>query len=262
MLSYKKAEVFFFVLKLLIFTSLLSGLAKAYYLVHPQRGVSAQVETLLDGIEIKNGRLDVKRDVPYVAPRAMAVSVMDRLVGFSNFFQEVPDTFLVVDTRAVDEWSSKPKPQILLKTSAVVFDWGILKKEMPYETILGSRKDFSFSAASVREFLLSRYYQLLGSFIYLNLLFESSMILLTVFFLSISAFLFRADKIKGIGYFIKIACFSITPVLVGTSLVALSGVRADWTLHIFIIISTIVMFRAMVYTSARALSEEKKKSLE
>lgn len=261
-LSFKKAQVFFFVLKLLIFTSLVSGLAKSYYLVHPQRGISTQVETLLNGIEIKDGRLEVNRDVPYVAPKEMAVSVVNRLVGFSNLLEEVPDTFLVVDTREADEWSTKPKPQILLKSSHVIFDWGVLKKEVPYQDFLGSRKDFSFSADGVREFLRSRYYTLLGSFVYTNLLFGSSMTLLTIFFLSLSAYMFRADKMKGIGYYIKIACFSITPVLVGTSLVAVSGVRADWTLHIFIIISTVVMFRAMAYTSARALSEEKKKSLE
>jgi hypothetical protein len=42
------------------------------------------------------------------------------------------------------------------------------------------------------------------------------------------------------------AIFSVTPITIGTILIALSGVKLNWTWHILIFLSTLVMFRAML----------------
>ncbi|MFP4162353.1 MAG: DUF1189 family protein [Chitinispirillaceae bacterium] len=261
-LHFKKTRIVFFIVKLLIFTSLLSGLAKTYYLTHPQRGISAQVEALFSGIEIENGRLYVNRAVPYVAPKELVASVMDRLVGVPNLFQQLPDTFLVVDTRADSEWRIESNPQIIMRNESVLVDMKTSQAVIPYEQILGGKKDFAFTASKIQDFFNSYFSGLVVHFVFWNLFFGASSVVLSVFFLSLAAYLFRADKLKRFSHFLKLACFSISPILVGTSLVALSGVRAEWTWHFFIIISTVVMFRAMAYTSARERSEEKKKGLE
>jgi len=78
-----------------------------------------------------------------------------------------------------------------------------------------------------------------------------------VFFLSFAAFVFRVDRARGYWYFVRLASYAISPVVLGAALVSLSGVSADWTWHVFIIISTILMFRAMMQTSSDGAQEEK-----
>jgi hypothetical protein len=84
---------------------------------------------------------------------------------------------------------------------------------------------------------------------------------MSVFFLSIAAYLFSFDKTKKYGYFLKIACFSISPVMIGSALVAVSGVSAEWAWYIFVILSTMLMFRAMAHASIKAPAPDEKKEV-
>jgi len=237
-------RVVLFTVKLLVLTSLITGFSKAYYFVNPERGVAALVGTLFGDMEIRDGRLLTDREPPYTISGNALAALMDRLAGHSSFFDRMPDNFILVDTRKPPEPHSigPTAPAIVLKAATVEFV--NMRMEVPYEALVG-KKNLKFTTAAVQEYLNANWGYVAAHFIIINLFFGFFSITITAAFLSLAAYIFSADRSNGYGYFLRLACYAVTPVTLGTALVSLSGVSAEWTWHVFIIISTILMFRAM-----------------
>jgi len=254
-----RGRVLLFMAALLLLTSVVAGLAKAFYFVHPERGVAALAGSLFGGMEIRDGRLLTDREPPYSISGSSLAALMDRLAGgYPRFFdtERMPDNFLVVDTRTPPApYAMGPSaPAIVLKETAV--DFVNMRVEIPYAALFG-RKNMQFTASAVQEYLNAGRGYAAAHFIILSLFSGFFSITLSAAFLSLAAYIFTTDRSNGYGYFLRLACYSVTPVTLGAALVSLSGVSADWTWHVFIIISTILMFRAMANSSLDKASGEK-----
>jgi len=197
-------------------------------------------------MEIRDGRLKTERETPFEMPKGLTGALLDNLAGFRVFLQ-VPDNFLVVDTRNPIPGDDKVTgaAKVLLKESSVLFK--DMRIEMPYELLVG--KDFEFTAAAVQEFLHRNMLSFMLNFFILSFFMTLFTVLICVLVLSAAAYLSSFNREKKFGYFLKIACFSISPVMIGSALVAVSGVSAEWAWFIFIILSTMLMFRAMAHAS-------------
>lgn len=237
-------RVALFMIKLLILTSLITGFAKAYYFVHSERGIAALVGTLFGDMEIRDGRLITGRETPYTISGNTLAALMDRLAGYTRFFDRLPDNFIVVDTRTPPEphGTGQSAPAIVLKKTTAEFV--NMRLEVPYEALIG-KKNLKFTTSAVQEYLNAVRGYVAVHFIIISLFMGFFSITLSAAFLSLAAYVFTADRSNGYGYFLRIACYSITPVTLGAALVSLSGVSAEWTWHVFIVISTIIMFRAL-----------------
>jgi ABC-type glycerol-3-phosphate transport system permease component len=248
--------VVMFLLKLLLLTALVSGIFKTYYLIHAQRGITPVVSTMFGEMEIRNGELITKRETPFALSEDLTGTLLDRLAGFT-VFRRVPENFLVVDTKNSQGGDEKivKASKVLLKESSVLFK--DMRMEVPYELLVG--KNFDFTVSEVQSFLQRNALSFVINFFVLSFFFTLSTVLLSAFFLSLAAYLFSIDKTKRYGYFIRITCFSITPVMIGSALVAASGVSAEWAWYIFIVLSTMIMFRGMMHASNNmpSVSDEK-----
>jgi hypothetical protein len=239
-----RGRVFFFFFKLLLFTALIMGFSKTYYLVHSERGIAPLVNAMFGEMEIKDGRLVTEFEQPYAVPSGLTAELMNRLVGYSGFFGRLPDNFLVVDTRTppTEYKFALTGPAILLKESAV--DLRRMEMELPYKFFI-SVSDFKFPVAAVQEFLNRNFASFALNFFLISLFFGFFTMTLSVFFLSLASYVFTLDRSGGYRRFVRLACYAITPVMLGNAFVAASGVSAEWTWHVFIVISTLLMFRAM-----------------
>ncbi len=279
-IHHSKLRVILFLVKLLILTALVSGFAQAYYLIHPMRGVAPLMEVLLKGLEVKDGHLYTDREDPRLIPTDLALSVINRFMKYPA--AEVKDTFLMVDARETPAAENAFTSPIMLQDTCISFNhiqvlpvYVFLNSisdnpslslrlpvKIPYRSIVGKHNTISFDAATVQNLLVGKLPVLLINFIFISFSYCISTVFLSIFFLTLAAFIFRVDRMRSFGFFAKLACYSITPVLVGMCLVAISGVSADWTWHVFIVISTVIMFRAMVVASAEMKAQEKTDNLE
>ncbi len=207
-------------------------------------------------MEIKDGRLVTNRETPYTISGNALAAFMDRLAGYPRFFDRMPDNFLVVDTRTPPEprKAGSAAPAIVLKKATV--DFVNMRMEIPYEALVGKR-NLKFTTPAVQEYLNANKGYVAAHFFIISLFFGFFSITLTAAFLSLAAYIFSTDRSSGYPYFLRLACYSVTPVTLGTALVSMSGVSAEWTWHIFIVISTIIMFRAMANSTLDKASGEK-----
>jgi hypothetical protein len=247
-----------FMVKLLILTSLAAGIAKAYYFVHPERGVAALVGTLFGGMEIRDGRLLTDRAPPYTLSGDALTAFLDRLAGYhyQRIVNRLPDNFIVVDTRTPPEpcSMSAPAPAVVLRKATV--ELVNMRIEAPYAAFIG-KNNLKFTTQSVQEYLNANRGYVAVHFIIISLFFGFFSITVSAAFLSLAAYVFSADRSGGYGRFLRLACYSATPVTLGAALVSISGVSAEWTWHVFIVISTLLMFRAMANSTLDKASGEK-----
>ncbi|MDR2578771.1 MAG: DUF1189 domain-containing protein [Chitinispirillales bacterium] len=250
-----RGRVVMFMLKLLVLTALVTGVSKTYYLLHSERGVAPLISAVFSGMEIVDGRLVTELEQPYDMSGVMPAELLGRLMGYPHLFERTPKNFLVVDTRTPPvAYEGADAPHVLLGETSVEFR--VVRMEIPYKNITGS-ENFQFTASAVQGVLNRNAVSFALQFFMGALFFGFFTMMISAFFLSLAAYIFAIDRRGGYGRFARLASYAITPVMLGSALVAVSGVSAEWTWHVFIIISTIIMFRAMTRLSLDKTSEEK-----
>lgn len=248
--SFPRKTVVLYFIKLLFFTVLITGLAHTYYLLHPQRGISSKIEQLFSGMEINEGVLIPNRATPYFPPSYLMNPVIEQFAGSAQVLNNSTDSLLVVDTSE----SSTLSPDIpyVLKKDRVVLRYNKMTFSIPYSDFLKDVKHFRFTSGEIRQFLSHNLQFVLTSCLTVSFFSNFFLLIFSVFFLGIAAFIFRVEGSKKFLFYIRNACFAVTPIAVGTIMIGLSGVKLAWTWHILIFISTVVMFKAIVASTKPA----------
>lgn len=235
--------IYFF--QLLLFTALLAAVAQTWYFVDLDRGLPRKLAAAFSGIEIVNGRLYAPEQ-PYVPPSYLVLPLFSQLVGVPEMAGQDADSLIIVDT-AASVRIPKKVPVMLLKADRVIVVVNEnTKMEFPYTHLLFGERDLKFTVSHIRSFLLRHLISLLFYFFLATIFQQLLLFSFSLFFLAFAAYIFRVERQRVLKDYIKVAFFAVTPMAVGTILVALSGVRTTWTWHILIFLSTIVMFRAIM----------------
>jgi len=247
--DFSTKTVLLYFIKLLFFTVLITGLAHTYYLLHPQRGISSKIELLFSGMEIVDGVLLPNRATPYFPPSYLINPVLEQFAGSAQVLSNSIDSLLVVDTSGSTLPGNTPyvlrKEDVMLRYNNLVF-------RIPYSKLLGDIKHFRFTSEQIRQLLSHNMDFMLVSCLTVSFLSNFFLLIFSIFFLGTAAFIFRVESSKKYLFYIRNACFAVTPIAIGTILIGLSGVKLFWTWHILIFISTIVMFRAIIASTKQA----------
>lgn len=257
MATFSRKTVAGYFIKLLFFTVLVTGLAQTYYLFDSQRGIPSKIASLFSGMEIKDGVLYPNRSTPYFPPSYQLQPIWEQLLGTAQILGGNTDSMLVIDTSEHGNYPQKAlyvmkKKELVL----MVNDSPFLSK--PYEELLHNTGSYKFTPDEIR---MTLYKNISGIFIScLTLSFVENIfaLIFSIFFLGTAAFIFRVESNTKFFFYLRAACFAVTPIAVGTIIIGLSGVRLYWTWHILIFISTIVMFRAIIAsTKPKDITDEK-----
>jgi hypothetical protein len=243
--EYSGCRIWFYLVQLLLVTSIICALAQSYYLMDSQRGIAPKVESVLKGMEIKNGQLDPGIPTPVVPATYLVVPVLDQLSGFQNFFPSDNDSMIIIDTAKTRNYVKIPV--ILMSSDKFIL---MLNKtqslEIPYKVFFLGLENFKFTSAEITRFLMSHRIAIFFS-MFIACVFQNAITLaFSIFFLAVAAFFFRMEKGNTFARFIRASSFAITPMAIGMMLIALSGVKILWGWHVLIFISTIVIFRGLV----------------
>ena len=255
-LASPKRYIAGFLLKLLLFTTILTGASQTYYLLDSERGIPGRLEAAFPNTQIKDGVLQSENTEPYVPPSYLILPVLDQLFGVPHVFDTDSDSILIVDTDQSHNYSLKV-PVILMKSDRLVF---LLNAKtsfaVPYRDLLLGQKDLKFTASDIRAFLFGNLFSIFMYCVFSSLVQSLFLLTFSVLFLAVAAYFFRVEKGRSIVHYIKAACFAVSPISVGSVIIGLSGVKLSWTWHILIFISTIVMFRAMVASGTKTKKTE------
>lgn len=239
----RKVVVWYFI-KLLFFTVIVTGIAHTFYLLHPQRGISSKIEDVFSGMEIIDSILYPNRETPFYPPTYQMNLIWEQFTGNAQVLDNNTDSMLVIDTSKGNRFNGKV-PYIFNKKE-IVFSYNNVAFNIPYGNLLHNVKHFRFTSEEIRQ-SMSRNMEFILTFCLTMSLFNNFFLLIfSIFFLGTAAYIFRVEGGYRFFFYLRTACFSVTPIAVGTILIGLSGVRLSWTWHLLIFISTIVMFRAII----------------
>ena len=225
---------------------MITSIAHTVYLIGGRQGIPEGLAAAFPGMELRDGILHPPVDTPYFPPAYLMAPLFNQLIGLPAMFNQEADSIVLVDT---SERSNVPLkvPLIILKarTIEVILGTGT-QMEFTYEHILFGAKDLLFTVDHLRRFLLSHVGGIFFGYLFSTLVHQGVLILFSIFFLAGAAFIFRIDRLRTFREYLKVASFAVSPMAVGSALVAISGVKIAWIWHILIFLSTMVMFRAIL----------------
>jgi hypothetical protein len=239
-------RVLLFFVQLCFFTALVGGGAATYHSLNTNKGLPAQISQMLPGMSINNGVFNPGRATPYIPEKSSVAAVFNTLSCMPGFFDSIATSFLVVDTSAVYKPVSKDYPSIVLASRQVVVHTDSTHTlALSYARTLPFAANIAFTPEGVHGFLVHNVIGVLFNFCIQTGMVSTFIFFVSCLFLAFAAYIFRADKRSRFVEYIKTACFAITPLFIGTNLIALSGVTLGNAWEILIVISTILMFRGV-----------------
>lgn len=216
------------------------------YLLFGKNALSRTLPVAFPGLEIQDGKLVPHQGSPYIPPSYLISPVLIQALKLPSVNSTKIDSLIVIDTARPTVITPKV-PMIMLKSTEVslyLSDQYVFA--FPYDRLLFGKRDFVVTEENVDWYLKRCSAGILIGYFFSSLLQDGLMLAFSVLFLALAAFVFRMERERKFIDYLKVSLHAITPIIVGGILVAISGVRVDWVWHLFVFLSTIVMFRAIV----------------
>lgn len=238
-----------FLLLVCLGTALISGISHLYYVVGPSSNLDAEISQAFGGIELDSGLLRPHRPLPYIPDNAHVSKAFAQLFFIPQSSAFVPDSFVIIDTSASALRHVSSSTMFLLTGKRLVVNPGSkFSYDRPYNEITG-KLHVTVSKESVRKLLVHLAGFLAVFYCIWAGITNAGVYFLSILFLAFIAYIFRIERKRSLSEFVAMACFAASPVYIGTNIVAISGTTVSWTWHVFILISTFVMFRGVQSTS-------------
>jgi hypothetical protein len=241
-------QVVLFIVKLLLLTTVITGMAHTWYLFDTSRGIAKPIEAALGGMEIKNGELYPNRPLPCeLQPMAMA-ALFSRLFGSpANAVPVVTVDTVSTPAKPAKPVSGDPSSRIILQSKGIAF---CLPSAPPflfsYKNVLLGSDTFGFSAVEIKHFLVKNVLLFFALYCFFDGLRCAGLVLFSICILAIAPYIFRIERDRTFTHFLSIAGFAVSPIPIGFMFIALSGAIIPSAWEILIIAATLVMFRAMM----------------
>ncbi|MBN1575772.1 MAG: DUF1189 family protein [Chitinispirillaceae bacterium] len=249
-IALPRREIAGYFFKLLFFFALITAGADTWYLINGQRGIPRMLAAAFPGMALRDGILQPAKETPYVVPSYLVAPILNQLLGLPAMFNPEAESLVVVDTARRSNVPLKV-PVILLKArEAVVVLAAGTTMEFTYENILFGTRDLDFTVDQIGRFLKRHIGTVFFGYFFSTLLHQGVLFLFSIFFLALAAYIFRVERKRTLKEYLKTSTFAISPLAVGSALVAISGVKIEWIWHMLIFLSTIVMFRAIIAISS------------
>ena len=240
----RRTVVLYFLSMLAFFSCCIAG-ANTLYLLGKENGAAVCIAKAFPGMAIRDGILHPPSDTPYIPPAYLITPILNRLNGLPVLLNPEADSMVVVDTAAQMRIDIKV-PVILLTSDRVRVLFQGASMEFPYENILFGKKDLEFTVENLQRFLKMHAPGIFFGYLIPTVVHQGVLFFFCIFFLGFAAYIFRLERQRKFREFLRTSSFAITPIALGSALVAAAGVKLSWTWHILILLSTIVMFRAIL----------------
>ena len=252
-LSFSKKRVILFLVKLILITVFILASAYTWRVMDPSHGLPAILPALFPHMHITHTTMTPNAVTPYVAN---PLHVADCIALFTNTplsTFEMRDSAVVVDSRsdiAIDKNSS-----ILFLLTADLVHVKINPEiyfTFPYSVFVSKKEEVTFTSDGIAAYLRRRLITLFLNFYLQHCIIFGLNIVISLFFLSLAAFIFRTRYIKKFRGYIKLAAFAITPIAVETIMITVAGVSAPWLWHIAVFVSVFILYRGINYIARQA----------
>jgi hypothetical protein len=233
---------------MVLLSSLTVAIADTWYLMYGKRSLPTTLPAAFPGLEIRDGVL-FPHQSPYIPPSYLISPVLNQLIKLPVLLNHEADSLIVVDTAEIATIAIKIPMALLKSRKMVVHLNDKTTMEFPYELDLFGTRNIKFTSDELLKHLKQYIFGIFMGYFFSAVFHDSIVFLFSIFFLALAAFVFRMDRERLFKEYLKVAVFSISPLIVGGVLAAFSGVKFEWLWHVLIFLSVIVMFRAIVAIS-------------
>jgi hypothetical protein len=247
-----RRKVSLFVIKLVLVATLVPAIAHTGYVFSTSRGAVAAIAASMKGIEIKDGLLKSDRPLPYEIPAREVNLIFSRFINIPATVDTLQTPRVIVDTSA--NQPVRTVSSIVMRSSDVaVYSASGIPQYIPYcKKGWYGPVNLQFTEPGTARLLKKA---VVWIFI-INLLWDglccTALVLFCICMLSLAAYIFRIERDRTVGYYLSIGSFAITPIPIGMVIIALADANIPGSWRFLVIMSVVVMFRALLATMKTA----------
>lgn len=215
-------------------------------IVNPDKGVPAILPLLFPNSEIRNGTFMTNEKVPYAANPVYLTELLSVLSDGSISNWELPDSFLVVDTRKGPVTQPASSIKMLLHSNGISkIDNGKQTLLLPFSVFAMSADTVVFTTGKIYSYLQNQSILVFGFLCILHAGALLSNFGICILFLTISSLFFRNRHL--VGTYVKIAVYACTPIALADCITSIAGVKEWWTTYVSYFITMYIFFRAISF---------------
>jgi hypothetical protein len=221
------------------------------------------VPALFPGMEIKGGRLDPKRVTPYYSD-ARSTASLYAIFSVTDPVSEAvfPESTILVDTSASVDLSVKSGVKFIFTSESMVLSMsGMKPRHFSYASFFPGMTSIILDNKNITGLMKSYFSVFYVINLAQHIMSDAVSVAFAVIFLSFAAYIFNNEgRRRKYGDYLKMAFFAASPIPVLTILAAAASVRFEWIWQAGVMVSTIVMFRALRGSIIERQREDKQKS--
>lgn len=235
-----------YLLLLVLFGSIISGIAHSAYFLDPQKGFAPRAAAAFKDLRIENGRLVPARQTPYVPDQSALRELMILAVGMPELIDVFPDSLVIIDTAATAADRRHPGTlAVFTSTSLVLYPTASFAMKVPYDAVFGSNAGVLFDAETISAKLRRHPVTVAMQFVVQDGLLCFLNAFLSVVFMVFAAFILNFRTENRWRYSIVASIYATTPVVLGGAIAAISGTHVRGIWYFFMILASIVLFRGI-----------------
>lgn len=236
---------------------LASAAGHTYHFLGAERGFAYYAARALNGARLVDGVLHPAEESPSVPPTAFVRAALSKLMpGMPGFVENVPDSFVVVDTGAGT--IERQSTFVVLGDTALRFTSPLLESQsVPYERLFGPNATVEIDRKLLRR-VLERHVLGIGMlYVQWDLMVLLYKTLAGLPLLFIAAYILNFGDAMAPAVALKKAAFTFPVVLIGTALEAVAGATMVEPWYLFMAIALFVVLRSN-WRSARERRQAEK----
>lgn len=244
--QFGRRAISLYVIKLVFITSLISAVAHTGHVFSAKRGTVATIAAAMKGIAIKDGRLVSDRPLPYEIPAPELAAIYRCFINIPATLDTLQTPRFIVDTSA--NQPVRTVPSVIMRSS----DMALYSAPGEPQIVPYFKKSWygpvslQFTESGTKAILKRAAVWIFVFSLTWDGLSCAGLVLFCICMLGFAAYIFRIERGRGIAYYFGIAAFAVTPIPVGMVIIALSDVNIPGSWHFLVIMSVVVMFRALI----------------
>lgn len=241
--SFQPRRLIGYFLGLVLMMTLAGGIGQYARISNSLPRVLGQV---LDGVSLRNGKLESTREVPYSPPSVYVVELFSLLQHMPASRIGYHDSLIVVDTNPERMFSVYPKTNILLTRDSVRIRASESRSfAFGYKAFGADKSVATFTSEAVSEYLNRNGILLFAGTLAMGLVWSLEDLVPGFILLTIAIFIFSFGRSTAASHPFRTAAYGVTPIAVLGALSGLSGARFFWVWQVSLFLSTMVVFRAV-----------------
>ena len=251
-IALPKRKITGYVSLLIIITTVILSFTHTLKIFDSNTGLPAILPAIFPNMEITREEMISYIDTPLVVNPVFVADFFSLVSNTIVTPSDIPDSFVVIDNQNIIHLTDNSSIRLLFSKNFIYINFvPFFKANIPYSVLVSEGERIVFNNQEFLEYLNRRKFKVFFNLFFQHLTTFTFKFATSLIILALALFILNNSKYKRSKSIYKIIFYAVTPVVVESVLIAVSGVIFDKLWYISLLISMIIIFRVINYLNEK-----------